>query len=569
MFSIWKHRLKKLSPVYMGATGRNEITKPATDLRMTAAMRLTLAASGLLIIWMEPSEPVQFRAAAFVVLLLYTIYSLSLFLGSLGKRERLPVEVLHWLDVGWFVPLIAFTGGSNSLFFFFFFFAILVASFRWGFSSGLRVTLVSTLLFTLVSYLTPTPNKPVELGRFLLRYIDLLAVGYMIAYWGGSEVKLRSRLRLLKEVSLLSNPRFGVDQTINSVIESLRKFYGADTCLLIFVARSGDESAYRLHRVDRNRQSATAPTEITNEMARLFLARSPTQAAIYKKGFRSKMLLYDTITGLLTNSDSGDSSLVNAFEGKSFLTVPVYNNNQSLGRLYVVGGARPFDPQEMDFVLQLIEQVVPVLENIRLVDRLASEAAEQERRKIAQDIHDTVIQPYIGLQFGLEAVRQKLEGGNHDVLGEVKDLLELTNGEIGDLRSYVGGLRRGESASDSFLPAVQRFAAKFSEATGLQIEVSAAEDLPIYDRLAAELFKMIEEGLSNIRRHSSSRYAKVDITSKNGDLIMELRNQRAKNLGSAVFTPRSIADRAAALGGQAFVYTNGNNETVVSVQIPL
>ncbi len=176
--------------------------------------------------------------------------------------------------------------------------------------------------------------------------------------------------------------------------------------------------------------------------------------------------------------------------------------------------------------------------------------------------------PYIGLQFGLAAVKQKVENGE-DVFDNVEELLALTNGEIADLRSYVGGLRRGESPRDIFLPAVRRFASKFSDATGLNVEIHGSDDLPIYDRLAAELFQMIEEGLSNVRRHSTSTYARLDIGIKDGHLEMQLRNERLKRLGEASFTPRSIADRAAALGGQTVVYTDKNNDTVVCVQIPL
>jgi len=135
-----------------------------------------------------------------------------------------------------------------------------------------------------------------------------------------------------------------------------------------------------------------------------------------------------------------------------------------VGRLYIVGGTRRIDYVDIEFVSQVMEQVTRVLENIRLVDSLASDAAGQERRKIAQDIHDSVIQPYIGLQFGLAAVKQRLESGE-DVHNEVEELLALTNGEIADLRNYIGGLRRGESARDIFVPAVRRFASKFSEAT--------------------------------------------------------------------------------------------------------
>lgn len=80
---------------------------------------------------------------------------------------------------------------------------------------------------------------------------------------------------------------------------------------------------------------------------------------------------------------------------------------------------------------------------------------------------------------------------------------------------------------------------------------------------------MIEEGLSNIRRHSSSSFAKIVITRKTSDLILQLRNQRRHEMNGVPFIPRSIADRAAALGGKTEVFTDANNETVVSVQIPL
>ncbi len=545
----------------------SSVSRGLHDVRMMSAMRLALAGSALLIIWFDPSKPEPFLPALYTALLSYTLYSLVIYVASVRRTRLVPTRFLHWIDLAWYVLLISLSGGLDSPFFFFFFFAILTASFGRGFSWGLRVTLISVLLFTIIAYLIPHQGD-FEINRFLLRYVCLLVIGYMIAYWSRTEIQLRNRLRLLKEVSLLSNPRFGVDQTIHSIIESLRGFYNADTCLLVFSRTSNGGGPYYLHRADRADRKNQKPTEMTPETAWMLLLASPTQAAIYRKRARGKTTLYDVKTGRLTEEMQESSTLFNAFEGKSCLTVPVYNRNQMLGRLYVVDGKSSFDYAEIDFVLQVIKQVIPVLDNIRLVDRLASEAAEQERRKIGQDIHDSVIQPYIGLQFGLAAVKQKLTSGNTNVMNEIKDLLELTEGEIQELRNYVGGLKRGESSQSAFLPAVRHFAAKFSDATGLKVEINSDEDLRIYDRLAAELFQMIEEGLSNIRRHSRSNYAKVGITRENGDLILQVRNQRRRGLEESSFTPRSIVERATALGGKTAVFTE-NNETVVSVQIPL
>ncbi len=549
------------------------------DLRKISVMRVILALSALMVVYVDPSDSNRFSGLTYFFLTGYVVYSIAIWAMAIRHSRIFPIKILHWLDVAWYLPLIALSRGTNSIFFFFFFFAILVASFGWGFASGMRVTIVSTILFTVIGYASVHALPDFELNRFLLRPIQLLALGYLIAYWGGVQGRLIARLQLLKEVSLLSNPRFGVDRTIQTVLESLRSAYSVESCLMILpkspagepirLYGSSKEGDYSLHSTDRNASlTGNSSRELTNQLARVFLSVPSSLAIIYRQGNRSEPQLYDTRTAALVKGQSANLQFLNALEGKSCFSVPIYYRSQPVGRLNLIGGTHRFDYADVDFVLQVMEQITGVLENIRLVDSLASDAAGQERRKIAQDIHDSVIQPYIGLQFGLTAVKQKLVN-REDVRDDVAELLSLTNGEIADLRNYVGGLRRGESPREIFLPAVRRFASKFSEATGLSVEIEGSDDLPIYDRLAAELFQMIEEALSNVRRHSTSSYAKLQIAINDGNLEMHIRNERLKRLGEASFTPRSIAERAAALGGHAIVYTDPNFDTVVSVQIPL
>ena len=116
----------------------------AIDLRIVAAMRLILAASALVIIIVDPSEPDRLVALTYTTLSLYTVYSAILYTLTLrrpplaGLAARWP----HWVDVAWYLVFIALSRGTSSIFFFFFFFAILVASFRWGYREGVRVVLV-------------------------------------------------------------------------------------------------------------------------------------------------------------------------------------------------------------------------------------------------------------------------------------------------------------------------------------------------------------------------------------------------------------------------------------------
>jgi signal transduction histidine kinase len=488
---------------------------------------------------------------------------------------------LHWFDLLWFLLLIAFTRGSSSIFFNYFFFAILVASFGWGYLSGLRVTLTCAFLFVVVAFLTATAGLTTELNRFLLRTIELLILGFLISRWGGFKINLRNRLQLLKEVTVLSNARFGIDRTITSILESLRTFYEADACLLLVPATEQDgKSTYQMYRVRKGAHPTGAtPPQISGDAAALFLSPSSSQAVIRRKDGRKQTRLFNVDT---RESAIGDSKLsdkvANALETTNYLSIPVHHRNRSMGRLYVIGGPHEYDDSAMDFVLQLLDHVAPLIENIRLVDSLASYAADEERRRIARDIHDSVIQPYVGLQLGIAALSQKLQSGNTDVVNNVEELLAMTNEELVGLRRYVWGLRAGEERHDVLMPAIERFATRFSSVTGINVDVHSRGKIEVNDRLAAELFQMVAEGLSNVRRHALCNDASVDLACDGGKVILKIKNPRPPESAVAggnhheeptLFRPRSISERAAQHGGQTVVSIDEQNHTVVTVAIPL
>jgi hypothetical protein len=272
------------------------------------------------------------------------------------------------------------------------------------------------------------------------------------------------------------------------------------------------------------------------------------------------------------------------------------------------------------------------------VDRLASDAADSERQRIARDIHDSVIQPYIGLELGIAAACQKIARGDTDVTNDLERLLKMVQTGVADLRHYMGELKDASGHGDSLVAAVRRFAAKFAEASGIEVQIEGASDIRVNDRLAAEVFQMVVEGLSNIRRHTPALRATVGLECSHGHLILWIENDganeeinyerttvnktvnkrahkdvktnnkkiankvadievanevpdkanhqefldkstTAKNVDEmteiadgtlpVAFTPRSISERATALGGQAQVELREDGGAVVVVDIPL
>ncbi|RPI25445.1 MAG: hypothetical protein EHM61_14375 [Acidobacteria bacterium] len=539
------------------------------ETSLVVGARLVLAVFGLFLASIDKSQIGTRLPAASVALVLYVTYSLWLYIASRTGGRFAPVlgSGCYWADVAWYGVLVSLTNGANSVFFFGFYFAILVAAFRLGFPAGIRVTTVSALTFSLIGCLFT--YHPIEPDRLLLRVFLLLLLGYMISRRGGFEVDLTRRLMFLKEVLTVCNPRFGIDRTVGVAMERLREFYQADHCLLVL--RSASTGRHIVRRAVRsNPEAAVRVEEVDQDLGRRLLAPGAAGAVIFSGRDRwqgrywDKVRAFDTTTGKPVKASPGTAAdLAAVLDTRSYAAVPVSFRGEEKGRLYITSrGSHTFKPIDLSYLLQVIDQVAPVIENIRLMDTLASDAADQERRKIAQDIHDSLIQPYIGLQIGLAAVAVKNSSGMA-ITADLEKLIGMAETGVGDLREQVSLLRRGNH-SDSLRSAVRGFAAKFAEYTGIAVEVNC-EEIP-NDRLSPEVFQMVTEGLSNIRRHTTSRQASVDVSCRNGQLQLKIVNQSGQK--ENCFVPRSLRERAEALGGKVGVGT-GEESTTVLVEIPL
>jgi signal transduction histidine kinase len=544
-------------------------------------MRLILAGSGLLIVAIDPREPNHFVTSTYIALSLYVAYGAMLYVLALRENRVIArlARWFHWLDVVWYTGLIALSSGTNSIFFFGYFFAILVASFRWGYDEGLDVTLASALLFTSVGFVTSSGGAGFELNRFLIRPVYLLTLGYMIAYWGGFEITLKRRLALLKEVSALLNPRFGVDQTVGSVLERIRTFYNSDACII--VTHDTASNTYTLRQADRtDPERAARPEVLSPDLARHLLATPAEYAALYKDTAGRwwkhgiKFDIFNADTGSHIDKDRLAETLESQFlaaflDTPKFGSVPVRYHAMVKGRLYLTGSECTFNASDITFLSQVFEQVAPIIDNIRLVDRLASDASIMERQRIARDLHDSIIQPYIALHIGLVAVNQKLLAGDQSVINDMTRLIARSNAEIAELRGYVQGLRATSGGKDNLLPAIQRFIDKFAEATGIAVQVETHGDIRIPDRLADEVFQLVVEGLSNIRRHTQAKHATILVARQDHRLGLRIEDEGVTGGTTSPFTPKSMTERALALGGAAWVEQQPHGGSAVIIDIPL
>ncbi|MBC7944902.1 MAG: hypothetical protein H7X91_06520 [Burkholderiales bacterium] len=538
-----------------------------------ALMRLILAISALVVLGVDSpfTGPSNSR---YGVLFLYLVYSALLYFAA-RRREQLPrSRAMHWLDLAWFLLLVGTSGGTSSVFYSFFLFSVLVASFRWGFVEGIKVTATAAVLSLSLGVLL----MPVENGEYvltLLRPLYLAVLGYMIARWGGSEISQKRRLALLREVSRLPNPRFGIEHTLRGTLERLRTFYRGEVCLAIIQNENGEPL---LHLVDNESDhTPLAPAPLDQSMKTGLLSLPPQCAVAFNSapswrypGAMGWYVRHPQGTEHIEISASVGARIAKFLETPSFVSVPLHRRGKQAGRVYLTANQGRFIPADVLFIQQLISQMMPVIENMQLLDEIASQAAVHERRKISRDLHDSTIQPYIGLKIGLEALLRKVPAGNPLII-EIEDLCRMTNDGIAELRNYVGGLKnQKDTPSRLFFQAISRLAEKFTKFYGIEVNISANPDLRINDRLAAELVQIVSEGLSNIRRHTQARRATLNLRREDDNLIAQIINHgTANDVAFVPFTPRSITERTAHLGGRTEVTQWGDGSTAVTVEIPL
>jgi len=572
---------------FLAATSNPYLPNGSVDVRMIAAIRCILAFSGLVIIYVDPTQPAIFSALTYSSLAIYGLWSCVLAIMAFRRDPSAPPpRDTHWGDVLFCAYLVTLTQGTNSLFFTFFLFAILSASFSRGIQEGLLVTGASVILFVLAS-LWFEPGAKFGFDQSLVRPIYLLTLGYMISYWGGHEITQRRRMSILQEVNNQLNQRLGYDHAIRVNLERILNFYDAKACILI-LKRPTNPTTYRsyyishyLHEEADNENSSdnksakliqNQPVSINDESSKILLDLPETLATRYEQTppWWSKFVPRAPQPEANTPLSAQLNELANLLDTECFLTVPYLQQDGSAGRIYLIPKNHKFTQSDVEFINQLLKSISHVVENIQLIDELVNSSAKHERFKISLDIHDTTIQPYIGLKLGLDALNRQA-GTENPLRNEISELLCMTEATIAELRKYVTTLREDQVlARDSLVSSIQEQADHFKRFYGIDVKVKCDNDIRLNTRLAGAVLQIFSEGLSNILRHTQTKRAYISVHSENQNLLLEIANELSDTENSKTdFIPGSINARALSLGGASFVKNDANGYTVVHVSIPL
>ncbi len=211
---------------------------------------------------------------------------------------------------------------------------------------------------------------------------------------------------------------------------------------------------------------------------------------------------------------------------------------------------------------------------------------EEELQRIVLDIHDGPVQNLFAALSQLTLLRARMSAGqsapDREIwLPVVNRTISLLETSLKDIRDLIGVFRAPEFAQSGLAEIVEGFVVQHesltSSAVTLEITPSIPEDVSLSVKIA--LCRILQEALSNVRRHSGADTATVSLSSDGNNLILEIADHGRGFEPPPLTGPqatesqehiglRGMRERAALVGGKLFVKSRVDEGTRVRVEVP-
>ncbi len=219
-------------------------------------------------------------------------------------------------------------------------------------------------------------------------------------------------------------------------------------------------------------------------------------------------------------------------------------------------------------------------EQLRALSSRLQSLREEERTRIAREIHDHLGQLLTALKLEVHSVRSKVAGIREEELrkaltDKTTAATELINELIRSVQKIAFELRPGALDRLGLEAAIETEARSFSSRTNIQCECSLPTDrIALSPEHATGLFRIYQEILTNVARHSRATEVMVFVGHKNDHLVLQVEDNGVGIKESDVAGAKSLGllgmqERAAILGGTITFQGNSREGTTVTVEVPL
>jgi len=200
-------------------------------------------------------------------------------------------------------------------------------------------------------------------------------------------------------------------------------------------------------------------------------------------------------------------------------------------------------------------------------------AREEERRRLRRDLHDGLGPTLASLSQRIDAASSLVTQQPEEVVALLQTIKAQMRSTISDLRRLVYALRPPVLDEFGLISAIRDHTIPSQQRSGVQISLSAPEELPpLSAATEVAAFRIVEEALTNVVHHAQAQQCQICLAlTGTGELVITITDN-GKGLPQTYRTSvgmHSMRERAEELGGKCSVQTRPTGGTLVSVSLPL
>ena len=241
-----------------------------------------------------------------------------------------------------------------------------------------------------------------------------------------------------------------------------------------------------------------------------------------------------------------------------------------------------FDP-DIDQLVEALDSMIARLDDsnqqLRALSERAINAQEEERIRIARSLHDDTGQALSMLIINLERIENNLPKDSTEIKLKLQSTRQLASSILDELRKIIYNLRPTILDDLGLIPAIRWYARTNLKQAGIQAEINLPEDqLTLSPHLKTTMFRITQEAVNNIVRHSKARNATIAL-STNGEVVLfnaqddgegfDITRTPFENIKMHQWGLVGIQERAELVGGNYKITSAPKMGTKIEVIIPL
>jgi len=263
----------------------------------------------------------------------------------------------------------------------------------------------------------------------------------------------------------------------------------------------------------------------------------------------------------------------------SMISVPLRSRDKTYGILTLYSRrTHAFSGSNRHLLVGISHHIGVAIENSQLYSRAKESARLEERWFISQELHDNIAQSlaYLNLQTKIFEDRLRTESKDRALenFQQIRKVIQDTNQ---DVRSMLTDFRTEIREDESLEAALRKYCESFEERAGIGAEFVRTGDLPLLPpSIQTQVFRMVQESLSNIRKHADAAKAIVTLRGADSGLRITVEDDgKGFDLRSAQDPARRhmglsiMKERAASFHGSVRIATGPGQGTLIEIDIPL